>query len=214
MSSLVRNVKTKFLDYDLDRLRSTKDALRRAVFQRVRSELLALPANQRPYGAETDEIASAYARFLILRRTANREEYLERVVHKPSAALTDEDTQSAEKVWKYNSAWARHADIPVDSIRVAPMFIGGTPVGDFEPRGTRVMRLLPNGEMLSPDTVGRHGVYQVLIDLTVPSIDASEEVDVTLGTMLINDGARGEWSPIANEFIGVPKGKFCYTPSP
>ncbi|MBO6740914.1 MAG: hypothetical protein JJ916_13760 [Phycisphaerales bacterium] len=207
-------VETRFEDYDDEELRGEAGTLERALRQRVQEELSELAPRQRPSETQAEAIASAFARFLVLRRTATREEYLERVVHTPSSGLTDENTQSAEQIWKYNSAWARHADIPVDSIRIEPVFVRGVPAGSFIPQGTRVTRQLGNGKALSPDTVSGHSVYKVLIDLTVPSVDASEEFDVTLGTLLINDGPRGKWSPIANEFIGVPQGKICFVPSP
>ncbi len=207
-------VETRFKDYNDGELRSSADTLERELNKQVSQELNGLMSSQRPSESQIKEIASAFARFLVLRRTATREEYIEQVDPKPSSGLTDENTQSADEVWQYNSAWARHADIPVDSIRVAPMFIRGVPVGDFEPRGTRVLRPLSNGKFLLADTVGGYSVYQVLIDMTIPSIDASEEFDITLGTMLINDGPKGEWSPVANEFIGVPQGKVVFVPSP
>jgi len=215
-AKLVRTltVKPAFKEYDTEQLRDEAEALKRALHQRVREELRGLLHGQRPSDAQCDAIAAAYAKFIVLRRTATREEYLDQVTHKPSPGLTDEDTENADQIWRYNSAWARHADIPVDSIRVVPMFVRGSPVGDFEPQGTRVLRQLAGDKLLSTDTVGTHSVYQVLIDLTIPSIDASEEFDVTLGTMLIDDGAQGNWSPVANEFIGVPRGKVCYVPRP
>lgn len=215
-ASLIREmtVKTRFKDYDEGPLRSEADTLERALRNKVQQELNGLVPSQRPSDIQAEEIASAFARFLVLRRTATREEYIDEVAPDPSSGLTDEDTQSAEQVWKYNSAWARHAGIPVDSLRVEPVFVRGMPAGDFDPQGTRVLRRLNNGKMLSPDTVAGYTVYKIFIDMTVPSVDASEEFDITLGTMLINDGPRGEWSPIANEFIGVPQGKVCFIPSP
>lgn len=215
-ASLVREmtVETRFNDYDDEQLRSEAETLEQALRNQVQQELDGLAPSQRPSAAQAEAIASAFARFLVLRRTATREEYLEQISHEPSSGLTDENTESAEQVWEYNSAWARHADIPIDTIRVKPLFIRGSPVGDFDARGTRVSRQMRNSKSLDIDSVGMHSVHKVLIDLTVPSIDASEEFDITLGVILIDDGDRGEWSPIAIEFIGVPRGKVCFVPSP
>lgn len=215
-AGLVRSltVQTNFLEYDTDRLRKEADALESALYKRVRDELTAIMPSMRPSDLEADAIATAYARFIILRRSATREEFIEQSAREPSPALTDEDTESAERAWQYESSWARHGDISADSIRVLPIFIRGRVVGDFEPRGMRTSRHLSNGKLLSADTANGYSVYQVLMDMTVPSIDASEEFEVTLGTMLINDGPQGAWSPISNEFIGIPQGKFAYTPRP
>lgn len=209
-----RTVESRFKDYNNDELRSSADALKLELYNQVHQELDGLMPSQRPSDTQVDAVASAFARFLFLRRTATREEYLKQVIHKPSSGLTDQNIQRADKNWRYNSAWAKHADIHVDSIRVIPMFIRGALVGNFDPRGVRALRHLSNDKVLSADTVGGYSVYQILIDMTIPSIDASEEYDITLGTMLINDGPQGEWSPAANEFIGVPQGKVVYVPSP
>lgn len=208
-------VDTKFDQYDIDKLRSSGDVLGRALHQQTYRALRGLEAGYQPTEAQADLIAAAYARFLILRRTATREEYLAQVVHTPSSGLTDENIESAETAWKYDSAWARHADIPVESVRVLPVFIRGVSAGNFNSGGIRVMRpLMGSGKMLSADTVGGYSVYKVLIDMTVPSIDASQDLEITAGTMMVNDGPGGAWSPVAVEFIGVPQGKFCYVPSP
>lgn len=206
-------VKPRFEEYDEDELRSTGDALESALHQLVLQGLRGLEGAGRPSEAQADDIAKAYARFLVLRRTATREEYLAEHLRDPIPGLLNEDAEQAEKAWQYNSAWARHSEIPVRSIRVAPVFIRGELVGDFEQHGKRSIRALPNGKLFSAETVGGYSVYQVLIDMTVPAIDASEDFDITVGTMLINDGPGGSWAPVAVDFIGVPRGKFCYTPS-
>ena len=207
-------VTPKLVDYETDELRSTGDALERDLYQRVYEGLKGLEPDQRPSDAHADLIASAYARFLVLRRTATREEYLAEAKREPIPGLISEDEDLAETAWKYNSNWARHDDIPTDTVRVVPIFIRGEAVGNFAPQGNRSIRTLSNGEQFSDKTIGRYSVYQVLIDMTVPSIDAKEDFDVTVGTMLINDGPQGAWLPVAVEFIGVPRRKFAFTPSP
>jgi len=215
-ASMIREltVETRFKDYDEDELRSSGDTLQSALYQRVYQGLNGLEPNQRPSDVQADLIAKAYARFLVLRRTATREEYLAEAKREPINGLVNEDPKIAELAWKYNSAWARHKEIPVETIRVVPIFIRGVAAGDFAPPGKRTVLKLANGELFSDQTVGNYSVYQVLIDMTVPSVDASEEFNITVGTMLINDRPQGVWRPVAVEFIGLPPRKVVYLPSP
>ncbi|MFG0246824.1 MAG: hypothetical protein ACF8MF_12325 [Phycisphaerales bacterium JB052] len=207
-------VKSQFVEYETEELRRSGNVLESALYQRVHEGLKELEPGHRPSDVQADHIAKAYSRFLILRRTATREEYLAEAKGEPINGLLSEDAALAEKAWKYNTSWARHADIPVESIRVTPVFLRGKAVGDASIRGKRSVRKLRNGKLFSEDTVGGYSVYQVFIDMTVPTVDAADDLDVTVRTMMINDGPNGEWMPAAVEFIGVPEGKFCFVPSP
>lgn len=174
-----------------------------------------LPTVQQPSDAEAASLASAYADRLLLHRTGTREEYLGRIWYKPNSLLVDDDVgDKANEYWLHNTAWARHGEIDIDSIQVIPRLIRGTWVNE-ETRmgGTIHHRNLADGSIWT-DATESYSVYEIVLNSTVPSFDGKEEFETQVSTAMINDGPERQWGAVAVTLIGIPTGKFAFTPRP
>ena len=183
--------------------------------RKVNASLLELPSNTRPSDGDSSAISLSFANFVTIHRAGSRLEYLENYPHeRPPSALINDDTVYADQTWSHSTAWARHNDIDIDSIRVTPHFIRGQEIEYLGPKGTAYGRMLRTGKYLAIDGAGQFSAYKVYLKVTVPSYDGKELFDLELGIMMINDGPNDEWSPVSCEYLEVPMGTFIYTPRP
>ncbi len=163
-------------------------------------------------------IASAYTKFVQVNFAGSLEDRLQlyaELSRDPWPTLVQEDPLRAQKAWLFSSAWARHAELSIESISVVPRYIQGHPVGEQEGQGVTVSpRQFRSGGWFHIDGPKGHTVYEIQMNVTVPSLDAKSEFEVVLGVSLVNDGLNGGWDVLETRFLGLKKGEFTTRPCP
>jgi len=193
------------------------EGLRGRAAEAVRASLLTLPHGERPSDRDATSIARVFADFLVLNRTGSPEHALESYRSRGLEAprqLRNPDPESRMRSWAYSTAWARHAEIELDTVETQLAYLRGQRIG-LSPPGAVIAASRPlrtGGEIFNTE----HSLtgYEVMITVVAPNIDRIGEVELVIRVTIVNDGIQGVWDVIQAACTRVPAGKVVLPPLP
>ncbi len=210
-------IKTVVPEYNLELLKSQSVDLKNEIKQAVIESTRQSSSSQRLRPADIERFASAYASFVMISRTGSRHElidyYNENMLVIPKQ-LKYEDEEKSDRIWLSSTAWARHANIQVGTIRVSPIAINGDKIAESGFKSGFMMRELRSGGLMRMNGPGKYSAFEVFLNCVVPSLDGKDEFSLVLILTMVNDGIENQWSVLESGFNGLPQGQFVQAPYP